>query len=375
VTGPGGAKDPYGVLGVSRDASQEDIKKAYRKLVRTCHPDANPGDAEAEQRFKAVNEAYRILGDPEKRERYDRFGVADDGPGAGDPFGGGFGPFGDMFGDIFENMFGGGGRNRAGGPRRGDDVEMVVNISLKEAFSGVTREVALKRMETCDRCGGSGAEPGTGVKTCPVCGGSGQVEQQQNTPFGTFVSVSECRACGGTGKKIEQPCGACHGAGKVQKQRKVEVRIPAGVDTGTRLRIGGEGREGLNGGPPGDLYIAVRVEKDRRFERDRDDLHTRASVSFPQAALGSTISVDSVDGGRELEIPPGSQGGSVLRIKGSGMPRLRGSGRGELYVHLVVEVPKKMTERERTLVEALAREMKVEVRDAGLVDKLKQFFG
>lgn len=369
----GDSQDLYGLLGVSRSASQEEIKKAYRKLVRKHHPDANPGDQEAETRFKSINLAYEILQDPQKRARYDQFGTIGDAPPGSGPFGGGFEPFGDIFGDLFESVFGGA-RRGARGPSRGQDLEMSIRISLEEAFHGVGREVSIPRREKCGRCGGSGAEPGSDVKTCLYCAGSGQVEREQRTPFGTFVSVGQCSECGGTGRKIEKKCKNCDGSGMIHAKHRVDVKIPPGVDTGTRLRVAGEGGEGSGGGPPGDLFLAVKVDPHPSFERDRDDLHTRVTLKYPQAALGCSVEIPHLEGFEKVDISSGTQGGKALRIKGRGMPRLKGSGRGDLYAHVIIDVPQSLTERERELMEALAQEMNVEVNQAGLVDKIKQIF-
>lgn len=373
MNGPGNEKDLYKVLGVPRDASQEDIKRAYRKLVRKYHPDANPGDKEAEQRFKAINEAYEVLGDPQKRRQYDQFGTIGDDVGQG-PFGGGFDPFGDIFGDIFDSMFGGFGGTRQRGPSRGEDLEMTLSVSLEEAYFGSTRKVTLPRWEKCKRCDGSGAEPATEIRTCPACGGTGQRQHQQRTPFGTFVNVTTCTDCKGTGKRIDSPCKDCGGSGRVRKHREVEVKIPRGVDTGVRLRVAGEGGPGASGGPPGDLYLLIKVEEDPRFERHGDDLHLRKHITFPQAALGSEIEVETMEGSEKLEIPQGTQSGHVIKLKGKGMPRLGRGGSGNLYIHVVVDVPKKLSEKERALIEALAEEMDVSVKSGGgFMEKLRQW--
>ncbi|HPD97115.1 MAG TPA: molecular chaperone DnaJ [Synergistales bacterium] len=369
----GDERDLYAILGVSRNATQEELKKAYRKLVRKHHPDANPGDPEAESKFKSINLAYEILGDPQKRAAYDQYGTIGDTPG-GSPFGGGFEPFGDIFGDLFGSFFGGGRRGPAG-PSRGDDLEMSIKISLEDAFRGLGREVVIPRMDTCGRCGGSGAEPGTSVKTCSHCGGSGQVEKQQRTPFGTFVSVGQCPHCGGSGKRIESRCKNCGGSGKVRSDHRVEVKIPPGVDTGTRLRIAGEGREGSSGGPPGDLFISIKVEPHPLFERDRDDLHTRVNLKYPQMVLGCSVEIPGIEGGEKLEVSPGTPVGKAVRIKNKGMPRLRGSGRGDLFAHVYVDIPTELSEKERLLTEALAQEMDVGVEPAGFMEKIRNLFG
>ena len=384
ATVPGTHKEYYQVLDVPRDASAEDIKKAYRKLVRKYHPDTNPGNREAESRFKEIGEAYEILSDPQKRAQYDQFGYVGDMPGGGaGPFGGGGGePFGDIFGDIFDSFFGGGGAGRsrtrnANAPRRGADLEMELACTLEEVFAGAPKEVQIPRWEGCKRCGGNGAEPGTSVETCSACGGRGQVEHAQRTPFGQFVSVVPCTRCGGKGKVISAPCKSCGGDGRTRHRHRVDVRVPPGADTGTRLRMTGEGEIGANGGPPGDLYLVITLAEHPRFLREGDTLHAQVSVAFPQAALGSAAEISMLDGSVErLEIPAGSQPGDVIRLKGKGMPRLRGNGRGDLLAHLKVEVPRELTEKQRSLLSALAQEMNVPVEEnEGFLEKLKGWFG
>ena len=381
---PGTHKEYYQVLDVPRDASAEDIKKAYRKLVRKYHPDTNPGNREAESRFKEIGEAYEVLSDPQKRAQYDQFGYVGDMPGGGaGPFGGGGGePFGDIFGDIFDSFFGGGGAGRsrtrnANAPRRGADLEMELACTLEEVFAGAPKEVQIPRWEGCKRCGGNGAEPGTSVETCSACGGRGHVEHAQRTPFGQFVSVVPCTRCGGKGKVISAPCKSCGGDGRTRHRHRVDVRVPPGADTGTRLRMTGEGEIGANGGPPGDLYLVITLAEHPRFLREGDTLHAQVSVAFPQAALGSAAEISMLDGSVErLEIPAGSQPGDVIRLKGKGMPRLRGNGRGDLLAHLKVEVPRELTEKQRSLLSALAQEMNVPVEEnEGFLEKLKGWFG
>lgn len=375
---PPGNKDYYKILGVSRDADQAEIKKAYRKLVRQYHPDANPGNKEAEEHFKKVNEAYEVLGDPQKRAQFDQFGHVGDMPG-GSPFEGfGGAGMGDIFGDIFENIFGGTGRRRAdpNAPRKGADLESELVINLEEAARGVKKSVEIPRWENCDRCGGSGAEPGSSPETCPTCGGTGQVETQQRTPFGQFVSVNTCPYCNGRGTIIKNPCKSCRGEGQVRRKHSVEVSVPSGVDLGTRLRISGEGQPGINGGPPGDLYLVMNVKKDPVFKRDGVDLHRKVGIAFPQAALGSEIGVATlIDGDRDVEIPAGTQPGKVIKLKGYGMPSLRGSLRGDLYLHVDVEVPRKLTDKQRALLEQLAVEMDVKIKETGVLGKFKSLFG
>ena len=365
----GGTEDLYKVLGVPRDASAADIKKAYRQLVRKHHPDANPGNREAEEQFKKINQAYEVLSDSSKRNQYDQFGTIGDMPGGGSPFEG-FSGMGDIFGDIFDSVFGGlGGRRRPSpdAPRRGADLEMGVEVTLLEAATGAVKEFLVPRLDSCAACAGTGAKAGTSPETCSRCGGRGQVESRQQTPFGRFVSLNTCPSCNGTGKIIREKCPDCAGLGRVRKQHKVEVKIPPGVDTGTRLRIGGEGEPGVNGGPFGDLYLAVTVQDHPDFKREGGDLHTRVAVTFPQAALGCTVKIPTLYGEEEqLDIPAGTQPGKVFTVRGEGVPRLRGPrGKGDLFAHVMVDVPTKLSDKERALLEELAREMKVEVEDTG----------
>ena len=373
-----GAKDFYKVLGVPKDSSAPEIKKAYRKLVRKYHPDANPGNKEAEEHFKELNEAYEVLSDPEKRAQYDQFGTVGDFPGGG-PFNG-FGGAEDVFGDLFENLFGFGtsGRRRAdpNAPRRGQDMESRLVVDLEEAARGVNKTVEIPRWQNCERCSGTGAEPGTKPEVCSQCKGSGQVETQQRTPFGQFVSINTCPKCKGKGTYIKHPCQECKGEGRVRKAHSVEVKVVPGVDTGTRLRIPGEGQAGFNGGPNGDLFLVIQVLEHDVFKRDGMDLHEKISVPFPQVALGAEREVPTlIDGAETITISPGTQPGEVFRIRGRGMPGLRGHGRGDLYVHLAVDVPRKLTEKQKELLEDLASEMEVQVGEKGMLGKFKKVFG
>jgi molecular chaperone DnaJ len=374
-------EDLYQILGVPRDASQADIKKEYRRLVRRYHPDTNKNDSEAEEKFKKINAAYSVLSDPEKRARYDQFGTTD----GGNPFGGGFGAggfdIGDVFGDLFEQVFGGGvGGRRANpnAPRQGANLEMSVEVSLLEAANGTMRNLEIPRWDRCDTCGGTGAKPGTSPKTCETCGGRGQVETVQRTPFGQFVSVNTCPRCQGKGKIIESPCGKCGGRGQVRQNHKIEVKIPAGIETGTRLRITGEGESGANGGPQGDLFLVLEVEPDKNFERDGGNLHTRLVLTYPQAVLGASVKVPTlIDGEEKIDVPAGTAQGRVLKVKGKGMPRLRGPrGRGDLFVHIFIDVPTKLTDKQKSLISELAAEMQVPVNtgEEGFFDKFKKLF-
>ncbi|MDU7441712.1 MAG: molecular chaperone DnaJ, partial [Clostridium sp.] len=294
-------KDYYEVLGLQKGASDDEIKRAFRKLAVKYHPDRNQGNAEAEEKFKEINEAYQILSDPEKKAKYDQFGsAAFDGTGGFN--GGGFGGFDgfDMggFGDIFESFFGGGGGSsrRRNGPVRGNDIEYTVTLTFEEAVFGVEKEISITRSENCEHCSGSGAEPGTNVKTCPTCGGSGQVRVQRQTPLGSFVSTTTCDQCGGTGKVIEDPCPDCKGKGTVRKNRKITVKIPAGVDTGNIIPLRGQGEQGANNGPSGDLYIRVNVAPSKIFRREGSDIYYDYKISMAKAALGAEITVPTVDG-------------------------------------------------------------------------------
>ncbi len=362
-----GKKDYYDILGVGRGASADEIKKAYRKLTRKYHPDANPGDTEAESKYKEINEANEVLSDPQKRAQYDQFGYVGDMPPGGGDFGGfgGFGgaDIGDLFGDLFGGGFGGSRRSsNPNGPKRGSDLEYTMQISLEDAFRGVTKKIEIPRLETCPHCGGNGAEPGSKVETCPTCGGRGQVQQVINTPFGQMSQMASCPNCKGKGKIISTPCRECKGQGRIRKQHSVEVKIPAGVDTGIRLRVSSQGEAGLNGGPTGDLFILIEVRQDRRFQRKGDDLNTSVDIAYPQAALGCEVKIETFDGSETLDIPAGTQPGSKLRIKGRGMPRLRGGGHGDMNILVRVGVIKSPSSKERELLEALAKEMKVQVK-------------
>lgn len=358
-------RDYYEVLGVSKDASKADIKKAYRRLALKYHPDKSD-DPDAEEKFKEISEAYAVLSDDQKRQQYDRFGHAgiDSRYSYQDIFRGA--DFSDIFrdlgfdfgfSDLFQQFFGG--RGRQGGRRRprGSDILYRLTISLEEAYRGGEKDITLTRKERCPRCQGSGKTEKSTVVTCSACQGTGQARQSQRTPFGHFTQITICPQCNGEGQRIEHPCSACQGSGVVKRQRTITVTIPPGVDSGMRLRLAGEGEAGEQGAPSGDMFVEVYVEENPRFRREGSTLYTIKHISFPQAALGSRVEVETLDGTQELRIPPGTQSGDSFTLKGKGMPRLRGGGQGNLVVEVTVDVPRKLSARERELVEQLAREM------------------
>ncbi|HHV63181.1 MAG TPA: molecular chaperone DnaJ [Firmicutes bacterium] len=353
-------RDYYEVLGVDRGASQDEIKKAYRKLARQYHPDANPNDPSAEAKFKEINEAYEVLGDPDKRARYDQFGHAGAEGGFGGFGQGDFGGFGgfEPFGNIFDMFFGGdfaGARAQRRGPERGADLRYDLEITLEDAAFGLEREIQITRMDTCKECNGTGAAPGTHPVTCPVCNGRGQVGETRTTPFGRFTSLHTCQRCGGEGKVIEKPCPACNGKGRVRGRHTIAVKIPPGVDTGTRLRVAGEGDGGLRGGAPGDLYVYITVLPHDIFERTGNDILCEIPVEFWQAALGDEIDVPTLDGKAKLKIPEGTQTGTVFRLKNKGIPSIRGFGRGDQHVRVKVMTPTRLSEKEKELLRQFAK--------------------
>ncbi|KJR98352.1 MAG: molecular chaperone DnaJ [Peptococcaceae bacterium BRH_c4a] len=347
-------RDYYEVLGVSKQASADELKKAFRKMARQYHPDANPDKKDAEEKFKEIAEAYEVLNDPEKRANYDRFGhAANNGQGFGG-FEGGFGGFGDGLGDIFDMFFGGGGRGRRG-PEKGSDLRLDMEISFEEAAFGLEKDIKVPRNEECGTCGGAGAAPGTKAQACPACNGSGQIQYAQNTPFGRVVQSRTCDRCRGAGKIIEKPCPTCHGAGQVRKTRSIHVKIPAGVDSGTRLRVSGEGESGLRGGPRGDLYVYIYVKAHKFFRREGNNVIVEISVSFSQAALGDEIEVDTLDGKARVKVPEGTQSGSVFRLRGRGILDLHGHGRGDQHVRVKVVTPTRLTEKQKELLQEFAK--------------------
>ncbi len=361
--------DYYAILGLGRDASDADIKKAFRQLALKHHPDRNPGDAHAEERFKAINEAYAVLSDPDKRAQYDRYGRVDLPPGGVD-----FGGFEDLFGDLVEGFFGGGRGSRRGRGRRGDDLRYDLEISLEEAAQGLETRLQIPRLETCEACHGSGVEPGSSRVACPTCKGRGQLRYQQG-----FLTVARtCPQCGGEGQVIKARCQKCAGEGRVARERTLKVRIPPGVDEGAQMRLTGEGEGGTGGGPPGDLYVVLHLRPHPFFTRQGHDLHCTLPVTFAQAALGAEVDVPVLDGVARLRVPPGTQNGEVLRLKGKGMPALHGRGRGDACYAVVVEVPKVLTARQRELLEEFQRVSSEEAEGplvGGFLDSLKKLFG
>jgi len=347
--------DFYQILGVSRDADADTLKRAYRKLARQYHPDINkePG---AEDRFKEIGKAYEALADPETRARYDQFGEAGLGGAAGMPDMGDMGGFADLF-DTFFNGFGGqaGGRTQRRGPQQGDDLRYDLNVDFKDAIFGQQREIKIPHLEQCEVCRGTGAKPGTGPKTCSTCGGSGQVRRATRTPFGNFTQVAECPNCNGSGQIIADPCSACGGSGVKQVRKKLRINIPAGVDTGTKLRVSGEGNVGLKGGPPGDLYVFIKVKNDPKLKREGVTIYSEITISYLQAILGDTIEIDTVDGPTKLQIPVGTQPNSILNLENKGVPKLGNPvARGNHQVSVKVKLPTKLSDSERNLLEELA---------------------
>ena len=351
-------RDYYEVLGIQKGASEDEIKKAYKKLARKYHPDMNPGDKEAEEKFKEVNEANEVLSDPEKKARYDQFGFAGVDPNYGAGAGGGasgggfdFGDLGDIFGSFFGGGFGGQRRN-PNAPQRGESIRASVSISFTEAAFGCEKSVTIERSEQCPTCKGSGCAPGTTPEICPDCHGSGTVQTRRQTPMGVFASNGPCRKCGGTGRLIHQPCSDCRGSGAVRKRRTIKVNIPAGIDHGQTISLRGQGGAGKNGGPAGDLLITVMVQPHEIFRRDGVDVFCEAPITFTQAVLGAELEIPTIDGKVKYSIPEGTQTGTVFRLKGKGVPVLNGRGRGDQYVTVVIETPRSLNKEQK---EALRR--------------------
>ncbi len=367
-------RDYYEVLGVTRTASDQDIKSAYRRLAVRFHPDKNPNDASAEEKFKEAAEAYGVLADAEQRRRYDRFGHAGVSSSAGAWGAPGFGGIEDILGDLFGfgDVFSGARTgSRRSAAQRGADLRYDLEITLEEAAGGMTAQLRIPRLEGCETCKGSGAAEGTQPETCHTCGGTGQVRYQQ----GFFSVARTCHACRGAGRVIKNPCPDCNGAGRVEREKQMEVKIPAGVETGSRLRVQGEGEAGTQGGGAGDLYVVIHVAEHEQFERQGSNLYEAVPITFAQAALGSEIFVKTLDSEEKLKIPMGTQTGTVFRLKGKGMPALGGRGRGDLYVSVTLVTPTTLTREQRRLLEQLAEVENKDLEDKGLVDKVRDIFG
>lgn len=372
-------RDYYEILGVAPNASEGDLKKAYRRLAMKYHPDRNPGDTDAETRFKEAKEAYEVLSDPQKRAAYDQFGHAgvDPASGAGGGFGGAAGgaSFADIFSDVFGDIFGGGGGRGGSRVFRGADLRTTLEISLEEAVQGTEKDLDIPTMVDCEACEGSGAAPGSQPQTCPTCHGHGDVRVQQ----GFFSIQQTCPRCRGSGSVISNPCTRCGGNGKVRDRKHLSVRVPAGVDTGDRIRLAGEGESGENGGPPGDLYVQIAVQEHPIFKRDGADLRCEIPVSFPTAALGGDIEVPTLDGRVNLRVPPGTQSGKIFRIRGKGVTPVRGGAPGDLLCRVNVETPVNLTARQKELLQELAVTLEKggehhNPRGSSWLDSVKSFF-
>lgn len=365
------SEDLYGVLGVDRNASETEIKKAYRVLARKYHPDVNkePG---ADEQFKRVQKAYDILSNPQKKQQYDQFGVTDDSPGGG--FGGGgfggFEGFGDQFDDIFDSFFGGGRRTRQSrGPSRGEDLRFDLDITLEEAATGLKKEIEIYHLDMCGRCSGSAAEPGSSKKTCQQCRGAGQIKQVQRTMLGSFSQITTCPACSGSGQVIDKPCTGCHGRGLEKKKKKIKLDIPAGVQRGSKLRVSGEGNHGEGGGPAGDLFVFLSVKEHPIFTREDDDIYLDIQLPMTQVVLGTKVTVPILGGNASLKIPPGTQPNTLFKLKGKGVPHLRGFGSGDQFVRVHVMVPSSLSSKEKKLIQELSDIRK----DEAVQDSMEMF--
>ena len=357
-------RDYYEVLGVSRGASEDEIKKAYKKMARKYHPDLNPGDKTAEEKFKEVNEAYEVLSDADKKARYDQYGHAGVDPnfGAGG-FGGGFdgnfdlGALGDIFGSFFGGGFGGGRRTNPNAPQRGESIRMSIAISFEEAAFGCEKAVTVERYETCDTCHGNGCAPGTSPEVCPDCHGTGTVQVRRQTPMGVFATSSPCPKCGGKGRIIHQPCKDCRGSGMVRKKKTIQASIPAGIDNGQTISIRGQGNAGKNGGPAGDLLITITVRPHELFRREGTSVLCEAPITFTQAVLGAELEIPTIDGKVKYTLPEGTQSGTTFRLKGKGIPSINGRGRGDQYVTVYIETPKNLNKEQKEALKKFAETM------------------
>jgi molecular chaperone DnaJ len=374
-------RDYYEILGLAKNASEDDVKKAYRKLAMKYHPDRNPDSKGAEEKFKEAKEAYEMLSDPQKRDAYDRYGHAGVDPNmGGGGFAGGSGGFADAFGDIFGDIFGGaaaGGRGGRGGPQvyRGADLRYNLEITLEQAANGFDTTIRVPSWDSCDTCHGSGAKPGTSPTSCPTCAGHGQVRMQQ----GFFSIQQTCPKCHGTGKIIPEPCPTCAGAGRIKRNKTLEVKIPAGIDDGMRIRSSGNGEPGMNGGPPGDLYVEIHIKAHSVFQRDGDDLHCEMPISYATAALGGEIEVPTLGGKVSFTVPEGTQSGKVFRLRGKGVKGVRSGMAGDLFCHVVVETPVRLTDRQKEMLREFENSMseggsKHSPQSKSWKDKVKEFF-
>lgn len=363
-------KDYYKVLGVGRDATQEDLKKVFRQLALKYHPDRNQGDKESEEKFKEINEAYSCLSDPEKRSHYDRYGTTE-GMGAGTAGFGAGAPFGDIFEDIFDDFFGAFGGFKKARPTKGSDLRYNLTLTLEESAFGAEKVIKIPRWQSCEECGGTGAEPGKPPVTCTQCQGAGQIRFQQG-----FFSVSKtCGKCNGTGRLITNPCRNCSGNGKVRTQKELSIKIPAGVDNGSRLKLSSEGDFGSYGGPPGDLYVVINVEEHSFFKREDINVYCQVPISFPKAVFGGEMEVPTLNGSAKLKIPPGTQSGKSFHLKGKGIPRIGTHHRGDEIVSVYIDVPKKLTPRQKELLEEFASLSEDQADEAkGFKSKLKDLF-
>ena len=381
-------RDYYEILELARDASEDDVKKAYRRQAVKYHPDKNPGDKAAEEKFKEATEAYEVLKDPQKRRAYDQYGHAAFQQGAGGGFGG-FGTF-DLsdalrafmrdfggFGGAFDDLFGGGGRSQRGGPVRGQDLRIRLPLTLEELAAGTSKKLRIQRLVDCDRCGGSGAEPGSAPERCPTCHGAGEVRQVSRSFFGQFINVSTCPRCRGAGQIITNPCTSCRGEGRVQGTTTINVKIPAGATNGNYVPVAGAGHSGSHGGPPGDAAVLIEEIPHDIFTRDGDDIICEVPISVCQAALGDEIQVPTLDGDHSIKIPPGTQSGKIIRLKNKGIPHLRGFGKGDELVRLIVWVPTKLTAEEKQLFKKLAamHGTKPPAADRSFFEKLRETLG
>ncbi|PQD96456.1 molecular chaperone DnaJ [Pradoshia eiseniae] len=370
-------RDYYEVLGVGKNASKDELKKAYRRLSKQYHPDINK-EADAADKFKEVKEAYEVLSDDQKRARYDQFGHEDPTQGFGGAGGAGFEGFGG-FEDIFNTFFGGGGGRRRdpNAPRQGDDLQYTMTLSFEEACFGTETTIEIPRDEECDTCKGTGAKPGTSPETCSHCHGTGQLNVEQNTPFGRIVNRRVCQHCSGTGKIIKNKCATCHGKGTVRKRNKIQIKVPAGVDDGQQLRVPGKGEPGVNGGPAGDLFVVFQIKPHEFFERDGDDIYCEMPITFAQAALGDEIEVPTIHGKVKLKVPAGTQTGTRFRLKGKGVQNVRGYGQGDQHIRILVVTPTKLSDKQKELIREFAEisgQGQLDEHEEGFFSKVKRAF-